>query len=188
VSASRAPRQHPSDAAQELRRRPVDAALAVFFTASVAYGLLFSLPEGLGVPVSADSPWPPLRALHAWAVSQEPAHLDPPPILIAHCLLDGLVYAPFGALLVHGLVGARDWIRMPALLYAGSAVTNMFLYFAQTFLGPHPPPHLGTYLAFNLPWLLVPLVLARRMARPDPFGAGAPSRNEPSRPAGTSLP
>ncbi len=43
------------------------------------YGFLFSLPEGLGVPVSVDSPWPPLRALHEWAVAEEPAHLDPPP-------------------------------------------------------------------------------------------------------------
>lgn len=31
------------------------------------------------VPVAADSPWPPLRALHGWAVAEEPAHLDPPP-------------------------------------------------------------------------------------------------------------
>ena len=43
-------------------RRPLDLALVVFFSVSVVYGFLFSLPEGLGVPVSADSPWPPLRA------------------------------------------------------------------------------------------------------------------------------
>ena len=60
-------------------RRPLDLGLALFFSLSVAYGFLFSLPEGLGVPVAADSPWPPLRALHGWAVAEEPAHLDPPP-------------------------------------------------------------------------------------------------------------
>jgi hypothetical protein len=52
---------------------------------SVLYGFLFSLPEGLGVPVAPDSPWPPLRALHGWAVAEEPAHLDPPPNLVAAC-------------------------------------------------------------------------------------------------------
>ena len=43
-------------------RRPLDLGLVAFFSLSVVYGFLFSLPEGLGVPVSADSPWPPLRA------------------------------------------------------------------------------------------------------------------------------
>ena len=68
-------------AASPLWRRPIDLVLAAFFGVSILYGLLFSLPEGLGVPVSADSPWPPLRALYDWAVAQEPAHLDPPPVL-----------------------------------------------------------------------------------------------------------
>ena len=56
----------------------LDLLLITFFSVSVAYGFLFSLPEGLGVPVSPDSPWPPLRALHDWAIAEEPAHLDPP--------------------------------------------------------------------------------------------------------------
>jgi len=59
--------------------RPLDLVLIAFFSVSVSYGFLFSLPEGLGVPVSADSPWPPLRALHEWAVAEEPAHLNPAP-------------------------------------------------------------------------------------------------------------
>ncbi|MGB1142096.1 MAG: hypothetical protein ACPG1A_14435, partial [Halioglobus sp.] len=63
-------------------RRPLDLLLVAFFCISILYGFLFSLPEGLGVPVSADSPWPPLRALHDWAVAEEPAHLDPPPNLV----------------------------------------------------------------------------------------------------------
>lgn len=152
-----------------LRRRPLDAGLAAFFSISVLYGFLFSLPEGLGVPVAPDSPWSPLRALHGWAVAQEPAHLDPPPILIANCLLDGFVHAPFLCVLVFALVRGREWIRVPAFLYVGSAVTNMALYFTQTFLGPHPPPDLPTYLAFNLPWLVMPVVLGVRLRHARPF-------------------
>ena len=48
-----------------LLNRPLDLGLVLFFSVSVAYGFLFSLPEGLGVPVSADSPWPPLQWLLA---------------------------------------------------------------------------------------------------------------------------
>jgi hypothetical protein len=152
-----------------VNRRPLDLALVAFFGVTILYGLLFSLPEGLGVPVAPDSPWPPLRALHGWAVEQEPAHLDPPPALVASCLFDGLFQVPMLALIVAGLLRERPWVRTPALIYAGAAVTNMFFYFATTFLGPTPPPHLAVYLPFNLPWLVAPAVLGLRMLRAEPF-------------------
>ncbi len=148
-----------------IQRRPVDLVLVAFFSISVLYGLLFSLPEGLGVPVSADSPWPPLRALHDWAVAEEPAHLDPPPVLIANCLFDGFFQAPVLLFVILGLVRQSTWLPRLALIYAGAAVTNMFLYFAQTFMGPHPPPNTAYYLAFNLPWMIAPAVLGARAWR-----------------------
>jgi hypothetical protein len=150
-------------------RRAIDLGLALFFSVSVLYGLAFSLPEGLGVPVSPDSPWPPLRALHTWAVQQEPAHLDPPPVLVASCLFDGLFQAPVLLFVIWGLVRRRAWVRALGLFYAGAAVTNMFFYFTTTFLGPTPPPHLAVYLPFNLPWLLAPALLAWRLLPAAPF-------------------
>jgi len=144
-------------------RRPVDLVLIAFFVVAIAYALLFSLPEGLGVPVSPDSPWPPLRSLHDWAVAEEPAHLDPPPNLIASCLFDGFFQAPVLFFVVAGLVRPRSWLRPLGLVYAGAATTNMFFYFTQTFLGPHPPPNTAYYLAFNLPWLIAPIVLGVRV-------------------------
>ena len=115
-----------------VNRRPLDLGLAFFFVVTILYGLLFSLPEGLGVPVAPDSPWPPLRSLHGWAVAQEPAHLDPPPVLIASCLFDGLFQAPIApASSSTGCLRERPWVRTLALVYAGAAVTNMFFYFAR---------------------------------------------------------
>jgi len=147
--------------------RVVDLVLIVFFSVSIAYGFLFSLPEGLGVPVTADSAWPPLRSLHSWAVAQEPAHLDPPLPLIANSLFDGFFQAPVLLLVLYGFFRSRPWLRPLALLYAGAATTNMFFYFFQTFLGPHPPPNLGFYLAFNLPWLIAPIVFVWRVSWPS---------------------
>lgn len=152
-----------------LLQRPLDLLLIAFFSISVLYGFLWSLPEGLGVPVSVDSPWPPLRALYDWAVRIEPAHLDPSASLIASCLLDGFVHAPFLVVLIYALATGRNWIRIPALIYVGSAVTNMFLYFYETFFGAHPPLDLAVYVPMNLPWLLIPMLLAWRMRRPHPF-------------------
>ena len=143
--------------------RPLDVVLIAFFSVSVLYGFLFSLPEGLGVPVSADSPWPPLQALYGWAVAEEPAHLDPPAVLIASCLFDAFFQAPVLLLVIAGLVRRSRWLRPVSLVYAGAAVTNMFFYFMTTFLGPHPPPNTAYYLAFNLPWLIAPALLGLRV-------------------------
>jgi len=144
-------------------RRPIDLLFLAFFSISILYGFLFSLPEGLGVPVSADSPWPPLRALHGWAVAEEPAHLNPPPNLIAATLFDGFFQAPILLFVVVGLIRQRPWLVPVGLIYAGAGTTNMFFYFVQTFLGDHPPPNLGYYLVFNLPWLIAPIALGCRV-------------------------
>jgi hypothetical protein len=161
-------------------RRPLDLALIVFFSISVLYGFLFSLPEGLGVPVSPDSPWPPLRALHGWAVGEEAAHLDPPPNLIAACLFDGFFQAPALLFVIVGLVRLRSWVRPLGLFYSGAAVTNMFFYFTQTFLGPHPPPNIVYYLVFNLPWLLAPLALGVRVLLGNDLAHAARCETEPA--------
>lgn len=157
--------------AKPLRKRPLDVFFVIFYTIAMLYGLLFSLPEGLGVPVSPDSPWVPLQWLHGWAVSDEPAHLlvPLPPYLVAATLLDGLVHAPFTLVLLYALWKGCNWIRPWALLFAGSAVTNMFYYFVQTFLGDYPPPNTVFYLCMNLPWMLVPMLLAWRMRKHCPF-------------------
>ena len=57
-----------------LSKRPIDILLIAFYAVSFTYGFLFNIPEALGVAVSPDSPWPPLRWLYEWAVAEEPAH------------------------------------------------------------------------------------------------------------------
>lgn len=157
---------------QTLARRRLDYVLLPAFVLGIVNSLVLSLPEALGVPVSADSPWPPLRSLHSWAVEQEPQHLDIPPTLLASVLYDGLVQSVMLVVLLIGLWRLKQWPWLPtsALVYAVSSVTNMYFYLMQTFLGPHPPPHLGTYLPFNLPWVVVPLLVAYRFWPPRARG------------------
>lgn len=64
--------------------------------------------------------------------------------------------------------------RPLGLVYAGAATTNMFFYFTQTFLGPHPPPNVAYYLAFNLPWLIAPIVLGVRVTTDRDLDRDAP--------------
>ncbi len=160
-----------------MTRHRLDYLFLPFFVIGIIYGALFSLPEALGVPVTADSPWPPLRSLHTWAVEQEPQHLDIPPALQATVLYDGFVQLPLLIVLTIGLWKLKSWwwLSTLGLAYAVSAVVNMYFYFMQTFLGPDSPPHLGTYLPLNLPWLIVPMLLAYRCWPRRPGEVSSPS-------------
>jgi hypothetical protein len=154
-----------------LVRHRLDYLFLPFFAIGALNGAVLSLPEALGVPVTADSPWPPLRSLHAWAVEQEPQHLDIPPTLQASILYDGFVQLPLLLLLAYGFWKLKPWpwLQTLGLVYAISAVMNMFFYFMQTFLGPNSPSHLWTYLPLNLPWVIVPMLFAYRCwPRPRP--------------------
>ena len=150
-------------------RRPLDLGLVIFFVLSILYGFLDSLPEAIGYKVAPDSPWPPLRSLYDWAVAQEPQHLNPPSSLIATTLFDGFIQTPILFFVVYGLIRCTPWIRTLSLVYAGAAVTNMFMYFVTTFIGPTPPPNPAIYLPFNLPWLIAPAILGLRMLPAEPF-------------------
>ncbi len=153
-----------------LGRRRWDWIFLVFFGVSVLYGFVYSIPEGLEVaPIAADSAYPPFRALYGWALRVEPAHLDPPPSLVFRSLLDGFVHAPFLCVLLWAIVKGKSGIRIPALLYVASAVTNMGGYFWESFHGATPPLQVGTFWAFNLPWLFVPILMGVRMRRSEPF-------------------
>lgn len=150
--------------APRLVRRRLDYLLIPALLLGIVNSVVLSLPEGLGVPVTPNSPWPPLRSLHTWAVEQEPQHLVMPPTLQASLLYDGFVQLALMVVLVLALIRLTQWswLRTLAIVYAVSAVMNMYFYFMQTFLGPDRPPHLGTYLPINLPWLIVPMLVAYR--------------------------
>lgn len=158
-------------AAKPLLRRPIDILLIIFYIISALYGLLFSLPEALGVPVSIDSPWPPLRMLYDWSIAQEPTQLlTPLPIFLRSATtIDGFFHSPFLLVMIYALFTGKPWIRLWAIFFAGSSVTNMFYYFMHTLLSDHPPPNTAYYLAFNLPWMIMPMILAWRMRKPNPF-------------------
>ena len=154
-----------------LSKRPIDILLIAFYAVSFTYGFLFNIPEALGVAVSPESPWPPLRWLYEWAVAEEPAHLLVPlPIfLFSAVAIDAFIHTPFIAVMIYAIINEKNWIRLPCWLFAGSAITNMYYYFMATLLGDHPPPNTFYYLVFNLPWLLMPMLLVWRMRHPQPF-------------------
>ena len=108
-------------------------------------------------PVGAEGETPALNEGNtAWMLTAT--------VLVLFMTLPGL------ALFYGGLVRGRNWLRPLGLVYAGSALTNMTYYFMQTFLGDHPPLNTFYYLCFNLPWMIMPLVLLWRVRQHKPFG------------------
>ena len=83
--------------------------------------------------------------------------------------LDVLFYGPFYAMAINAFLRGREWIRIPAIFYSGMMFADVFIILGDEIAGPHASPHLGTVLALNLPWLLLPVLLTVRLWNEHPF-------------------
>lgn len=95
-----------------------------------------------------------------------------------------VLFGVFYLVLIYAFARGREWIRLPAVFYAGMVVMGTGVYIAVGLLGDAPLFQLAcglgsTYdykfvnvaksLAFNLPYPLVALLLVARMWRDHPF-------------------
>jgi hypothetical protein len=79
---------------------------------------------------------------------------------------------PFYVVLVYALLTARNWIQLPSVIYATMIVslTGIVVFGVEFFGEPQwRTPDPAKFLPFNLPYVLVPLLLLIRMRKPDPF-------------------
>jgi len=105
----------------------------------------------------------------------DPLFLSPPPFLHVAMAVSGLVWGPLYLYFVWGFLRGRNEIRVPALMYAGALTLAMLMIIAEELWSPVPgwrTPRPGKFLALNLPYLVVPVLLAVRMRHPFPFGGG----------------
>jgi EXPERA (EXPanded EBP superfamily) len=99
--------------------------------------------------------------------------------------VSALLFGAFYLVLIYAFVRGRDWIRLPAVFYAGMIVMGTGLYLSVGLLGDAPLFQMacGTdagfdyqfvsatqSLALNLPYPIVALLLVARMWRPRPVG------------------
>jgi len=98
--------------------------------------------------------------------------------------VSALLFGAFYFVLIYAFVRGRDWIRLPAVFYAGMIVMGTGVYLAVGLLGDAPLFHMACgpdsgfnykfsnptlSLALNLPYPLVALLLVARMWRDHPF-------------------
>jgi hypothetical protein len=155
-----------------LRERRLDVFFAVLFLVfAVTSGISDAVPT-LGIEMAPDSPNPLARANYWYAVDADPLFMHPPVWMRFVTGLSTFVYGPFYFVLAYALIKGKNWIQLPAVIYATmiSGITGI-LVFGVEFFGE---PEFRTqnplkFLAFNTPYVFFPLLLLARMRKPMPF-------------------
>lgn len=155
-----------------LRERPIDLFFAVLFVVfALTSGISDAVPT-LGIEMSPDSPNPLARANYWYAVDADPLFMHPPVWMRIVTGLSTFVYGPFYLVLAWALVKGKNWIQLPAVIYATmiASITG-FIVFGVEFFGE---PEFRTqnplkFLSLNTPYVFFPLLLLARMRKPLPF-------------------
>ena len=159
-----------------LRERRIDWLLLVFFAINLGFITYIVDLEQL---VIADRShfeypiWPPrifVDLVHWWWDTFDPLLIARPPWWRATIWLDSLLFGPFYAVAIWAIAKGREWIRVPAIFWSGVMFANVSIIMFEELLGPHrtPAPFVVTFA--NLPWWLLPFVVAWRFGKTDhPF-------------------
>ncbi len=155
-----------------LRDRPIDIVFAVVFSLFIVTSCISDMLPTLGVDFSrpngnffVDSNW-------WYAHDTDPLFMHPPTWMRIVTGLSAFVYLAFYLLLVPALVRGWNWIQLPSVIYATmiAGVTGIIVFGVEFFGEPEwQTPNPAKFLAFNLPYVLVPILLLVRMRKPLPF-------------------
>ena len=129
-------------------------------------------------PYHFDQPlWPPapfVTMVHNYGALQDPLLMARPQWWKDTIWLDVVFYGPFYVVALYAFIRGRDWIRIPAIFYSGMMFADVFIILGEEIAGPHATPHLPAVLSFNLPWLLIPILLTVRLWKGSPFTTTQP--------------
>jgi len=155
-----------------LRDRPVDLFFAVVFLMFAVTSAIADAIPTLGIVMAPDAPTLLGRANYWYAAGCDPLFLHPPVWMRFVTGLSVFVYGPFYLVLAFALLRGKNWIQLPAVIYATmiSSITGIVVFGVEFFGEPAwRCQNIPKFLAYNLPYVLVPLLLLARMRAPRPF-------------------
>jgi hypothetical protein len=155
-----------------LRQRGIDIFFAVVFAAFTVTSVISDLLPTVGVDFSHPSTNFFVQSNYWYAHDADPLFMNPPDWMRIVTGLSAFVYMPFYVVLVIALLSGRNWIQLPAVIYATMivALTGIVVFGVEFFGEPATRTQNPVkFLVFNLPYVLVPLLLLIRMRRPLPF-------------------
>ena len=155
-----------------LKDRKIDIFFAVvFLTFAVTSGIADAVPT-LGIEMTPDSANPLARANYWYAIDADPLFMHPPTWMRIVTGLSAFVYGPFYLVLAYALIKGKNWIQLPAVIYATmiSTITGIIV-FGVEFFGEveWQTQNPVKFLSFNIPYVLLPVLLLVRMRKPMPF-------------------
>ena len=155
-----------------LRSRPVDIVFAVFFTLFIVTSCIADLVPTLGIDFSKPDGTFLVDSNYWYAHDADPLFMHPPVWMRVVTGLSAFVYPVFYVLLVISLVKGWNWIQLPSVIYATmiASITGIVVFGVEFFgeaewITPNP----AKFLVFNLPYVLIPILLLVRMRKPLPF-------------------
>jgi len=155
-----------------LRERRIDIVFAVVFSAFTVTSIISDLLPTIGVHFNHPSSNFFVNSNYWYAHDADPLFMRPPDWMRIVTGLSAFVYMPFYVVLVYCLLTARNAIQLPSVIYATmiSTITGIIVFGVEFWGEPafrtHNP---AKFLAFNLPYVLLPLLLLIRMRKPMPF-------------------
>lgn len=154
----------------------------VFFVVSLLFALTSFVPDSagaLGIDLvhmdktrAAPPLWPPLCILEA--LSWYGRRFD---LLMLHGPLyframmwgDVLFTGPFYLFAAYAFLRGRDWIRVPAFVYASHVLSYAVILTAENLAGPYASPAPAVLFAFYTPYWIFGVALMIRLRRHRPF-------------------
>lgn len=155
-----------------LRKRPVDIFFLVIFSLFIVTCIISDSVEGLGLDQVADSTNILVQWNYWYSSNFDPLYQSHPLWLRFISGTSAFVYVLFYVLLIISIVRRWNWIQLPSVIYATMIISLTGIpIFGVEFFGPvgQRTPNPGIFLAYNLPYIVVPLLLLIRMRKPKPF-------------------
>ena len=178
---------------RRLRDRRVDLVFIAFFVVNLGFITYFFDIEQLTVAnathMTAYPAWPPapiVDLVHWYGNHFDPLLMARPAFFRMTIWIDVVAFGPFYAFAIYAFIRGRDWIRVPALVWAGVMMANVAMILFEEHDGVYATSHFGMVLGANLPWGLLPVAVIVRLVRDHPFtvtGSGAADRSDSADPA-----
>jgi hypothetical protein len=135
-----------------LRRRKIDIFFAVIFSAFAITSVISDLLPTISVDFSPASGNFLVQGNYWYAHDADPLFMNPPVWMRFVTGLSAFVYGPFYLVLVYALLTGRNWIQLPAVIYATmiSVITGVIVYGVEFFGEPEfQTQNPLKFLAFN---------------------------------------
>ena len=166
-----------------LRERRRDWFFIVMFAIFASTSFLSDTANMVGRP-NPHSANPMARFLYAHAGFDPVLLANPRFVQVTVGFVSALLFGVFYLVLIYAIVRGREWIRLPAVFYAGMIVMGTGVYVGVDILGDAPlfalacgpgssfdykSPNVLLTVAINGLYPLVALLFVARMWRPHPF-------------------